>query len=452
MSRPDNTDYQTLVDWDRRYLWHPFTQMHGFSQEELLIITRGEGVYLYDTQGRRYLDGVSSLWANIHGHQHPELNRALIRQSEHLAHSTMLGLANIPAILLAQRLVAITPPGLNKVFYSDNGSTAVEVALKMAYQYWQLKGQPGRRRFLKLEGAYHGDTLGAVAVGGIELFHSIFHDLLFDTYTAPATYCYRCADRDHCQQQCLTALEELVAAHHQELAAIILEPVIQGAAGMIPQPPGYVARVRQLADHYGVLLIADEVATGFGRTGRMFACEHEGVTPDLLCLAKGLTGGYLPLAATLATDEIYQQFLGEYAEFKTFFHGHTYTGNPLAASVALASLDIFAVDRVIEKLQEKIAYLAQRLAEMADHPHIGDIRQRGFMVGIELVKDKARREPFPLARRTGHRVILEARKLGAILRPLGDVVVLLPPLCITQAELAALLDITYQAIDLATGK
>ncbi|OPX19912.1 MAG: adenosylmethionine--8-amino-7-oxononanoate transaminase [Desulfobacca sp. 4484_104] len=445
-----NPDYQTLVDWDHRYLWHPFTQMQGFVQEELLIIARGEGVYVYDTDGRRYLDGVSSIWATVHGHNRPELNQAIKAQLEKIAHSTLLGLGNIPAIQLAQRLAAITPPGLSKVFYSDSGSTAVEVALKLAYCYWQLQGKPQRQRFLKLAGAYHGDTLGAVAVGGIDIFHEIFKDLLFPTYTAPATYCYRCPERDHCQQQCLTGLEELVAAHHQELAAIILEPVMQGAAGMIPQPPGYLARVRQVADRYGVLLIADEVATGFGRTGRMFAGEHEGVTPDLLCLGKGLTGGYLPLAATLATDQIYQQFLGEYQEFKTFFHGHTYTGNPLAAAAALASLDLFESDQVLLKLAARIDYLTQRLAALADHPHIGDIRQRGFMVGLELVQDKASREPFPVARRTGHQVILAARKLGAILRPLGDVVVLMPPLSISQAELTELMDITSQAIDVAT--
>ncbi|MBW1985921.1 MAG: adenosylmethionine--8-amino-7-oxononanoate transaminase [Deltaproteobacteria bacterium] len=445
-------DYQTLVDWDHRYLWHPFTQMQGFVQEELVIIVRGEGVYVYDTDNRRYLDGVSSIWAIVHGHCRPELNQAITAQLAKIAHSTLLGLGNIPALQLAQRLVAITPPGLNKVFYSDNGSTAVEVALKLAYRYWQLKGEPNRRRFLKLAGAYHGDTLGAVAVGGIEIFHSIFKDLLFPTYMAPATYCYRCPNQENCQQQCLAALEDLVAAHHQELAAIILEPIMQGAAGMIPQPPGYLAKVREVADRYGVLLIADEVATGFGRTGKMFACEHEGVAPDLLCLGKGITGGYLPLAATLATDQIYEQFLGGYQEFKTFFHGHTYTGNPLAAAVALASLDLFETDRILEQLADKIAYLSQRLAALADQPHIGEIRQRGFMVGIELVQDRATRKPFPVSQRIGYRVILEARKLGAILRPLGDVVVLMPPLCISQAELAELLDITSQAIDRATRK
>ncbi len=439
-------NYDTLAAWDHAHLWHPFTQMQGFVQEDLLIITRGEGVYLFDHHGRRYLDGVSSLWTNVHGHRQPALDQALQEQLAKVAHCTMLGLANIPAINLAKGLVDLTPPGLTRVFYSDNGSTAVEVALKMAYQYWQLRGEKQRRTFLKLKEAYHGDTLGAVSVGGIDLFHQIFKDLLFPTLEAPNPYCYRCPDQDHCQSQCLTALEQIVAEHHREIAAIILEPLMQGAAGMIPQPPGYLKRVRELADAYGLLLIADEVATGFGRTGTMFACEQEGVSPDFLCLAKGISGGYLPLAATLTTEAVYETFLGEFQDFKAFFHGHTYTGNPLAAAVAVANLKLFQEERRLEKLQPQIAYLTSRLQEWQDHPHIGDIRQRGFMVGLELVQDKAAKEPFPVARRQGHQVILAARQLGAILRPLGDVIVLMPPLAISMTELQDLCDITIQAI------
>jgi adenosylmethionine-8-amino-7-oxononanoate aminotransferase len=444
-------DQEILTRWDREHLWHPFTQMKGFREEELLIITRGEGPYLYDLKGRRYLDGVSSLWCNVHGHRRPELDQALRAQLEQVAHTTLLGLAHIPAILLARRLVEIAPPGLNKVFFSDDGSTAVEAALKMAYQYWQLKGRREKRLFLKLKEAYHGDTLGAVSVGGIDLFHAAYRPLLFDTLTAPSPYCYRCRHRENCEEQCLNELIHLVAEHHQELAAVILEPVMQGAAGMIPQPSGYLARLREVTREYEVLLICDEVATGFGRTGRMFACEHEGVSPDLMCLAKGITGGYLPLAATLATDEIYEAFLGEFHEFRTFFHGHTYTGNPLAAAVGLASLKVFDQERVLAELPEKAAFLAERLAALPAHPHVGDIRQRGFMVGIELVADKETGQPFPPARRTGHRVILEARKLGAILRPLGDVIVLMPPLCLTLAELDDLCRIVAEAIDRGTA-
>jgi adenosylmethionine---8-amino-7-oxononanoate aminotransferase len=393
---------------------------------------------------------VSSLWCNVHGHRRPELDRALVAQLESVAHSTLLGLAHPPAIVLARRLAEITPAGLTKVFFSDDGSTAVEAALKMAYQYWQLKGRREKRRFLKLKEGYHGDTLGAVSVGGIALFHETYHPLLFDTLTAPAPYCYRCPDREDCREQCLADLVRLVELHHQELAAVILEPVMQGAAGMIPQPPGFLARVREITQQHEVLLIADEVATGFGRTGAMFACEQEKVNPDLLCLAKGITGGYLPLAATLATDDIYQAFLGEYHEFKTFFHGHTFTGNPLAAAVSVASLEVFENDRVLEDLAPKIELLGERLGEMAAHPHVGDVRQRGFMVGIELVANKDTREPFLVARRTGHRVILEARKLGAIVRPLGDVLILMPPLCITTAELDTLCRITHEAIQRGT--
>ena len=443
-------DRDTLVRWDREHLWHPFTQMQGFLTEDLLIITRGEGSFLFDQEGNRYLDGVSSLWANLHGHRRPELDQALRSQLEQVAHSTLLGLAHPPAILLARRLAQLAPAGLTRVFFSDDGSTAVEVALKLAFQYWQNLGNREKRRFLKLENGYHGDTLGAVAVGGIPLFHEIYHPLLFDTLSAPAPYCYRCPYREDCREQCLEELEAQVATHHRELAAVILEPVMQGAAGMIPQPPGYLARVREVTRRHRVLLIADEVAVGFGRTGRMFACQHEQVSPDLMCLAKGITGGYLPLAATLASDEIYQAFLGEYQEFKTFFHGHTYTGNPLAAAVGLASLDIFEKERLIEALIPKIELLTRLLAGMAGHPHVGDIRQRGLMVGIELVRDRSSREPWPPAQRAGHRVILAARRLGAILRPLGDVIVLMPPLSISPAELEDLARITFEAIDRGT--
>jgi adenosylmethionine-8-amino-7-oxononanoate aminotransferase len=444
-------DPETLKRWDREHLWHPFTQMQGFREEDPLIIARGEGVYLYDLQGNRYLDGVSSLWANLHGHRRVELDQALTAQLGRVAHSTLLGIAHPPAILLARRLVELAPPGLSKVFFSDNGSTAVEVALKLAFQFWRNRGRPDKQRFLNLAGAYHGDTLGAVAVGGISLFHEIYRPLLFETLEAPAPYCYRCPDRSDCREQCLARLEELVAAHHRELAAVIIEPVMQGAAGMIPQPPGYLARIREVTRRHDVLLIADEVAVGFGRTGRMFACEHEGVSPDLLCLAKGITGGYLPLAATLATDDIYQAFLGKFEDFKTFFHGHTYTGNPLGAAVGLASLDIFQRDEVLAGLPAKIELLTRHLANLADHPHVGDIRQRGLMVGIELVADRDRREPFPIPRRTGHRVILAARRLGAVLRPLGDVIVLLPPLCISPEELGRLCDLTHEAIHRGTA-
>jgi adenosylmethionine---8-amino-7-oxononanoate aminotransferase len=419
-----------LAAADRAYLWHPFTQQRGWVEEHPVIVERGEGTDLIDVDGNRYIDGVSSLWCNVHGHAHPRIDAAVRDQLGKVAHSTMLGLSHRAAIELAQRLVEVAPPGLTRAFYSDSGSTATEIALKMAYQYWRQRGQD-RRRFVALRMAYHGDTIGSVSVGGIDLFHSMYEPLLFDTLKAvPGD----AAD-----------MERLLAQHAGDVAAVIMEPLVQGAAGMLVHPPGYLRAVRDLCDRHGVLLILDEVATGFGRTGRMFACEHEGVAPDLMCLAKGITGGYLPLAATLATERIYEGFLGEHEEFRTFFHGHTYTGNPLACAAALATLDVFHEERTIERLQGKIGLLAELLEPIAQHPSVREVRRCGFMVGIEL-----REHPLPV--RIGHRVALEARRHGAIIRPLGDVVVLMPPLSISREDLTRLVSITAEAIDAATAE
>jgi adenosylmethionine-8-amino-7-oxononanoate aminotransferase len=421
----------SLREADRKHVWHPFTQQQGWVGEDAPIIDRAEGTDLVDVDGNRYIDGVSSLWCTVHGHRHPEIDAAVREQLDRVAHSTMLGLSHPSAIRLAERLVEVAPPGLSRVFYSDSGSTATEIALKMAFQYWQQQGGESARRtrFVSLRHAYHGDTVGSVSVGGIDLFHSMYRPLLFDTLTAGP------GDADE--------LEWVLSAYPGEVAAVIIEPLVQGAAGMIMQPDGYLTAVRELCDRYGALLICDEVATGFGRTGRMFACEHEGVSPDLLCVAKGLTGGYMPLAATLATEEIYEGFLGEFHEFRTFFHGHTYTGNPLACAAALATLDVFESERTLERLQPKIALLERLLAEVAELPAVREVRQRGFMVGIEL-------EGFPLEARMGHRVTLEARGRGAIVRPLGDVVVLMPPLSIVESELRRLVSITAESIAAAT--
>lgn len=428
-----------LAALDQQVLWHPFTQQQGWSEEPPLIIERAEGTTLYDTEGNAYIDGVSSLWCNVHGHQHPDIDAAVRDQLGRVAHSTMLGLSHPGAIELAARLLQLAPqpagdPGrapLSRVFYSDSGSTAVEVALKMAFQWWAHRGERQRTGFICLTNAYHGDTIGSVSVGGIELFHSLYRPLLFDAWQAPAGNA--------------EALAELLEAHAGEVAAVVLEPLVQGAAGMLLQPPGYLRRVRELCDEHGVLLICDEVATGFGRTGRMFACEHEGVVPDLLCLAKGITGGYLPLAATLATERIYEGFLGAFSEFKTFFHGHTYTGNPLACAAALATLDIFEREGTLAALAPKIERLADALArEVAPLPAVAEIRRCGFMVGIEL-------EGWPLEERIGHRVALAARERGAIIRPLGDVVVLMPPLAISDADLDRLVGATAGAIAAATA-
>jgi adenosylmethionine-8-amino-7-oxononanoate aminotransferase len=418
-----------LAAADRAHLWHPFTQQRGWSEEEPLIVESAEGTDLIDIDGRRYIDGVSSLWCNVHGHRHPRIDAAVREQLDSVAHSTMLGLSHRPGIELARRLVELAPPGLTRVFYSDSGSTAAEIALKMAFQYWRQRGEE-RPLFVALRMAYHGDTIGSVSVGGVDLFHSLYRPLLFDTLKAEP------GDLDE--------MDRLLAAHAGEVAAVIMEPLVQGAAGMLMHPEGYLRGVRELCDRHGVLLILDEVATGFGRTGRMFACEHEDVAPDLMCLAKGITGGYLPLAATLATERIYEGFLGEFEEFRTFFHGHTYTGNPLACAAALATLDVFEEERTLEALPPKIALLRDLLRPVARLPAVDEVRQCGFMVGIEL-------SDFPLSVRMGHLVTLEARARGAIVRPLGDVVVLMPPLSISAGEMHRLVAITADAIEAATS-
>jgi adenosylmethionine-8-amino-7-oxononanoate aminotransferase len=446
---------KTLADWDRTYLWHPFTQMQEWEQEEPLIIERGTGPYLIDTNGKRYLDGTSSIWVNLHGHRHPALDRAMKKQLDRLAHSTLLGLSNPPAIQLARALIRIAPKGLTRVFYSDNGSTAVEVALKMAVQYWQQRYPEAgpKRTFLHLKLAYHGDTIGAVSVGNIELFHSRFTSLLFPTVEADPPYCYRCPlnlTYPVCQMACLDPIERILKERHRELAGFIIEPLVQAAAGMITAPSGYLKRVRELCTRYQVLLIADEVATGFGRTGKMFACQHEGVTPDLMAISKGLTGGYMPLAATLTTEEIYNAFLGPYEDFKTFFHGHSYTGNPLGCAVALANLEVFKKDKTLSRLRPKIKTMARLLQPLWPLSHVGDIRQRGFMAAIELVEDKKTRKPYPLKARIGHRVCGIARQRGLLLRPLGHIIVLIPPLSTDVRTLTRMVAILHQSITAVT--
>jgi adenosylmethionine-8-amino-7-oxononanoate aminotransferase len=424
--------------------------MQDWEQEEAIIITRGEGSWLIDSEGNRYLDGVASMWTNVHGHCRRELNEALTAQVDRLEHSTLLGLASEQSILLAHRLAEITPAGLDRFFYSDNGSTAMEVAVKMAFQYQLHKGRAKRSRFITFRNAYHGDTIGAVSVGGIDIYHTTFKPLMFETIQAPSPYCYRCElgcpDPGTCGMQCLDALESLMVEHGATCAGLVIEPLLQGAGGMIVQPPGFLRRVRELCDRYGLLMIADEVATGFGRTGRMFACQHEAVIPDIMALSKGIAAGYLPIAATVTTEEVYGAFLGRYAELKTFFHGHTFTGNPLACAVALKSLDLFESDRLLDSLQPKIARLQGRLAEIARLSHVGDVRQCGMAAGIELVEDKASKRAYPWELKTGVRVCLEARKLGIFSRPLGNTVVIFPPLSILPDELELLLDGLEQAI------
>lgn len=439
-----------LIAKDRHYLWHPFTQMTEWTSADPLIIERAEGNHLIDIHGRRFFDGVSSLWVTVHGHRRTEIDEAIRAQLDRVAHSTLLGLSNVPAVELAEKLVGIAPPGLGKVFYSDSGSTSVEIALKIAYQYWAQVGRPEKSRFVALANAYHGDTIGSVSVGGIDLFHQIFRGLLFDALRVPTPYWYRSLEApepDACRDLCLDALERTLSAHAHEVAAFVVEPLVQGAAGMLVQPPGYLKRAAELCRKHDVLLICDEVATGFGRTGTLFACTQEGVTPDLLCVAKGLTGGYLPLAATITTDRVYQAFLGRHGDKRTFFHGHTYTGNPLACAAALASLGVFERDRVLEKLAPKIQLLERLLhSEIGPLANVGEIRQRGFMVGIELVVDRATREEYPYEAAIGARVCRTVRDHGVILRPLGSVIVLMPPLSTTEDELRMLVAATAASI------
>ena len=452
-------DKETLVAWDKRYLWHPFTQMQDWLTEDPVIIERGEGCYLIDIDGNRYIDGIASMWTNVHGHNHPELNAALKTQLDKIAHTTLLGYSNIPAIQLAQKLVEITPAGLDKVFYSDNGSTAVEVALKMAYQYWQHKGEPQRKLFIHFDNAYHGDTIGAMSVGGIDSFHTTFDSLLFKGIRVSAPEDYRSShtinavsNDSKVKTHWLNAVELAFSEHAGQIAGIVLEPLIQGAGGMLISPKGFLKELAALAKRSEILLIVDEVMTGFGRTGKMWACEHEDVTPDLLCTAKGLTAGYLPLAATLATDEIYNAFLGEYRDLKTFFHGHTFTGNPLACAVALENISIFERENLLSKLQPIIEHFRNRLQEFYELQHVGDVRVCGLAAGVELMKDPDTGTPYPFEERVGIKVCKEALTRGAILRPLVNTIVLMPPLQISISELDALLDIVWTSIETVTKK
>lgn len=448
---------------DQHFIWHPFTQMQEWETEAPTIIVKGDGVRLTDITGRTYLDGTSSIWVNIHGHGHPGLNQALIDQIHKISHSTLLGLANLPSIDLAERLIKIAPTSeappqkLTKVFYSDNGSTAVEIALKMAFVFWQYQEKKYRKKkkFISFTNAYHGDTIGSVSVGGIDLFHRTYRSLLFDTIKAPAPTCYRCPlglKYPSCALACADEVETILKNHHKTLAGLIIEPLIQAAAGMLSAPPGYLKKMRELCTQYEVIMIADEVATGFGRTGKMFACEHEGVVPDLMALSKGITGGYLPLAVTLTTQTIYEAFLGEYDEFKTFFHGHSYTGNPLGCAAAIANLDIFEKEKTLENLQPKIQFSAKYIKPWSRWKHVGEIRQTGFVIAIELVADKRNKTPYPLEKRIGTLVCREAKSRGLILRPLGNVIFLMPPLSISMGDLEEMLSITGASIKKITSR
>jgi adenosylmethionine---8-amino-7-oxononanoate aminotransferase len=476
---------------DHQYVWHPFTQMRDWLRTEPTVIASGKGAVLRDVRGRTYLDANSSIWTNLHGHQHPKINAAISAQLKQIAHSSALGLANKPASLLAQKLVEAanstsndspsprpSPAGrgrLEKVFFSDNGSTALEVALKLAYEFSRRVKKLKRPQFLSVEGAYHGDTVGAVSLGHIDLFHKAYAGLLFKSDKVMSPYCYRCpfnrarperADaRDYrkCNWECVGKVEQTFVAKKKKgnpYAAFIFEPLMQGAAGMIPQPRGWLNRVSDIARGHGALLIADEVMTGFGRTdfdkghaskNEWLACQHENIQPDLLCLAKGITGGYLPMAATLATRDIFDAFLGRYDEFKTFFHGHSYTGNQLGSAAALASLELLQSAQSVAARKQLQANLHDELQSLWTLPNVGDIRQVGLIAGIELVKNWRTREPFDLRERAGIRVCEAMAARGVLTRPIGNIIVLMPPYCTTPKQLKKIIHVTRESIARTLG-
>ena len=457
MTRPEflPANPSTLRDWDNSHVWHPFSAMSAYVAEQAPIIVQGDGFDLVDVDGRRYLDGISSLWCNVHGHAVPEIDAAVRDQLSKVAHTTLLGMSSEPSIRLARALVQRAPPGLTKVFYSDSGATTVEVALKMAYQYHRQKpeGPENRDRFLCVGNAYHGDTLGTVSVGGIELFHHSYKHLLFPTIQTPSPVAVRVPQgqtRESWLQFCFDEVARLIREHHSRLAGLVMEPLVQGAAGILVHPTGFLRHVRQLCTQYDVPLIADEVAVGFGRTGTLFACEHESVSPDFLCVAKGISGGYLPIGATLTTNRIFDAFLGDPSEGRTFYHGHTYTGNALGCAAGLASLQLFDDKRVLDNVSDCAQLIRERLSTLTHHPHVLEIRQKGLMIGIELVRDRETLAPFDAKQRLGHLVTLAARRRGVIIRPLGDVVVLMPAPAMPRSQVSKLCDVAIECIDEVT--
>jgi adenosylmethionine-8-amino-7-oxononanoate aminotransferase len=490
-----------LAKLDQKFVWHPFTQMRDWLRREPIVIASGKGAVLRDVRGKKYLDANSSIWTNLHGHQHPKINAVITRQLKKISHSSALGFANEPASLLAEKLVAaagqqnfggtsstspqtkkiksetrgtrLSESGLNKVFFSDDGSTALEVALKLAYQFTlRTRGKKSQPKFLSLDGAYHGDTIGAVSLGHIDLFHKAYGGMLFKTGKVMAPYCYRCPfnrakpERNDarkyrkCNWECVGLMEKKISAQKKKgnpYAAFVFEPLMQGAAGMIPQPSGWLGQVTEIARNHGALLIADEVMTGFGRTNLklkiknsklpLFACHEENVQPDFLCVAKGLTGGYLPMAATLTTQKVFDAFLGEYAEFKTFFHGHSFTGNQLGAAASLASLEMLQSKQSVMQRTRLQKWLHEELQSLWALPNIGDIRQVGLVAGIELVKNWQTRELFALRERAGIRVCEAMARRGVLTRPIGNVIAILPPYCTTRTQLQKMISALAEGIE-----
>jgi adenosylmethionine-8-amino-7-oxononanoate aminotransferase len=442
-----------LAARDSRVLWHPCTQMKDHETLPPIAIRRGEGVWLEDFDGKRYLDAVSSWWVNLFGHANPRINAALRDQLQLLEHVIFAGFTHEPAVRLSEQLVALTPPGLTRCFFADNGSAAVEVAIKMSFHYWRNHGRPRKTRFITLANSYHGETLGALAVGNVELYKSLYKPLLMEVLTAPSPDCYFRDPGDSWEQHSLKMfdhMERMLEGHADEVAAVIVEPLVQCAGGMRMYHPAYLARLREACNRHGVHLIADEIAVGFGRTGTMFACEQAGISPDFMCLSKGLTGGYLPLSVVVTTDDVYAAFYDDYAKLTAFLHSHSYTGNPLACAAALATLDIFATDNIIERNRTTAAHLGRRARELENHPHVTEVRQCGMIVAIELAKDKRSREPYPWTERRGRRIYGHALAKGVLLRPIGDVVYFMPPYTVSETEMDTMVRVAAQGIELAT--
>jgi adenosylmethionine-8-amino-7-oxononanoate aminotransferase len=438
-----------FIEKDLKYIWHPYTQMKDAEELPPILIERAEGIKLYGANGKVYYDTIASWWCNVHGHCHPRIKEAIKNQVDQLDHILFAGFTHKPAILLAEKLISIAPKGLSKVFFSDNGSTSVETALKLSFQYWHNIGRSEKRRFLSLEYGYHGDTLGAMAVSDLDPFNNCFEWLFSLHYKASAPYCYRCParrTRQTCNIECIGFIEDIVKAHASEICGIILEPLVFGAGGMIVYPKEYLEKVAEIATRFDLHLILDEVATGFGRTGKMFATEYTHIQPSFLCVSKGITGGVLPLGATLTTEKIYSAFYDDYSKQKTFYHGHTYTANPISVAASLASLQVFEEEGTMERCARIIPIFHQKLERFRQLPIVGDVRYIGMIGGFELVKDKSTKEPFSVEERIGYKVYKEGLKRGLILRPLGNVIYLFLPLCIKEEEIKEILELTYSVL------
>ncbi|MRR15420.1 MAG: adenosylmethionine--8-amino-7-oxononanoate transaminase [Deltaproteobacteria bacterium] len=440
-----------LQQKDLQYIWHPCSQMKDYEEFPPIVIERGQGAYLYDTDGKSYLDAVSSWWVNLFGHANARLSGALARQAQMLEHVIFANFSHEPAVDLAEEIVRITPPGLTKVFFADNGSAAVEAALKMSFHYHQQTGHPGKTKFAALTDAYHGETLGALSVGDLDLYSKIYRPLMMNTFRATGPDCYRCPygqDRRACDAPCFESLERLVTAHADEICGIIVEPLVQCAAGMKIYPPGYLKKLRRLCTEHHIHFIADEIAVGFGRTGKMFACEHAGIRPDILCLSKGITAGYLPLSLVVTTDDMYSAFYADYTELKAFLHSHSYTGNALACAVARESLAIFQDDQVLAKNEIKSRLIAEKVTRLfAGHPRLGEYRQLGMIGALELVADPQTKQAFDWRERVGYGIYRIALAKGVLLRPLGNVIYFMPPYVVEEEDIEKMVTAAFSSIN-----